>query len=92
VAVHEANSNRIWYLFLRQFAIAEEAYRKMIDFKQNQSIIVSGESGAGKTQSAKYVMRFVGLMRDILQLWTSLDRVEGLALLTEAQPKLKMLF
>lgn len=40
------------------FAIAEEAYRKMIDFSQNQSIIVSGESGAGKTQSAKYVMRY----------------------------------
>jgi myosin-5 len=39
------------------FAIAEEAYRKMIIDKQNQSIIVSGESGAGKTMSAKFVMR-----------------------------------
>ncbi|KAJ3404664.1 Myosin type-2 heavy chain 1 [Chytriomyces hyalinus] len=40
------------------FAVAEEAYRTMIREKQNQSIIVSGESGAGKTQSAKYIMRY----------------------------------
>uniref|UniRef100_A0A8D2M4Q4 Myosin VB n=1 Tax=Zonotrichia albicollis TaxID=44394 RepID=A0A8D2M4Q4_ZONAL len=39
------------------FAVAEEAYRQMARSK-NQSIIVSGESGAGKTVSAKYAMRF----------------------------------
>jgi len=27
-------------------------------FEENQSIIVSGESGAGKTVSAKYAMRY----------------------------------
>ena len=30
------------------FAVAEEAYRTMIREQRNQSIIVSGESGAGK--------------------------------------------
>ncbi|XP_065199527.1 unconventional myosin-Va isoform X2 [Planococcus citri] len=40
------------------FAIAEEAYNRMESEKKDQSIIVSGESGAGKTVSAKYVMRY----------------------------------
>ena len=41
------------------FAIADKAYRDMRAFKQSQSIIVSGESGAGKTESAKYLLRYL---------------------------------
>ncbi|XP_074612959.1 unconventional myosin-Va-like isoform X2 [Acropora palmata] len=40
------------------FAVAEDAFRAMSRDRQNQSIIVSGESGAGKTVSAKYAMRY----------------------------------
>ncbi|KAI5862838.1 putative myosin MYO2 [Durotheca rogersii] len=40
------------------FAIAEEAFIKMIKDKRNQTVVVSGESGAGKTVSAKYIMRY----------------------------------
>ncbi|KAI9502568.1 P-loop containing nucleoside triphosphate hydrolase protein, partial [Coemansia spiralis] len=40
------------------FAIAENAYRGMVNNKQNQTIIVYGESGSGKTTSAKYIMRY----------------------------------
>ncbi|NXM45605.1 MYO5B protein, partial [Gymnorhina tibicen] len=40
------------------FALAEEAFRQMVRFGKNQSLIISGESGAGKTASAKYAMRF----------------------------------
>ncbi|XP_021234446.1 unconventional myosin-Vb-like isoform X2 [Numida meleagris] len=40
------------------FALAEEAYRQMVRFGKNQSLIISGESGAGKTASAKYAMRY----------------------------------
>lgn len=39
------------------YAVAEEAFSDLSEFGQNQSIIVSGESGAGKTVSAKFVMR-----------------------------------
>ncbi|XP_035671165.1 unconventional myosin-Va-like [Branchiostoma floridae] len=40
------------------YAVAEEAFRQMQRDEKNQSIIVSGESGAGKTVSAKYAMRY----------------------------------
>uniref|UniRef100_UPI00398ED907 unconventional myosin-Va-like n=1 Tax=Pristiophorus japonicus TaxID=55135 RepID=UPI00398ED907 len=40
------------------FAVAEEAYKQMARDEKNQSIIISGESGAGKTMSAKCMMRY----------------------------------
>lgn len=38
--------------------MAQEAFFDLREFKKNQVIIVSGESGAGKTVNAKYAMRF----------------------------------
>lgn len=46
------------------FAIAEDAYRCMIRGQMNQTIVVSGESGAGKTVSAKYIMRYFATADD----------------------------
>lgn len=40
------------------FAIAEEAFMDMLRDNKNQTVVVSGESGAGKTVSAKYIMRY----------------------------------
>eukprot|EP01135_Chromosphaera_perkinsii_P002023 Nk52_evm70s215 gene=Nk52_evmTU70s215 len=44
------------------FAVAEEAFKRMDMEGRNQSIIVSGESGAGKTVNAKYVMRYFAMV------------------------------
>ncbi|RPD65761.1 hypothetical protein L226DRAFT_608721 [Lentinus tigrinus ALCF2SS1-7] len=41
------------------FAIAEDAYTAMSRDGTGQTIIVSGESGAGKTESAKFIMRYL---------------------------------
>ncbi|KAK2460523.1 hypothetical protein APHAL10511_006993 [Amanita phalloides] len=41
------------------FAIAEDAYTAMRKNGMGQTIIVSGESGAGKTESAKFIMRYL---------------------------------
>ncbi|OBZ84954.1 Myosin-2A [Choanephora cucurbitarum] len=46
------------------FAISEDAYRCMIREQTNQTIVVSGESGAGKTVSAKYIMRYFATADD----------------------------
>ncbi|XP_061891963.1 unconventional myosin-Vc isoform X2 [Entelurus aequoreus] len=44
------------------FAVAEEAYKQMARNQRNQSIIISGESGAGKTVSARYAMRYFAVV------------------------------
>ncbi|PAV60623.1 hypothetical protein WR25_04567 [Diploscapter pachys] len=41
------------------YAIADKAYREMRRYKESQSIIVSGESGAGKTESQKAILRYL---------------------------------
>lgn len=41
------------------FGIASHAFQTLNKTKSAQSIVVSGESGAGKTETAKFVMRFL---------------------------------
>lgn len=41
------------------YALAEETYRAMKGEGFNQCVIISGESGAGKTESAKLVMKYI---------------------------------
>jgi len=64
------------------FAIASAAHRNMISAKKNQAVVISGESGAGKTESARFVLqylRFVSNATDALE-----KRIDGSQPITEA--------
>ncbi|XP_051896382.1 unconventional myosin-Vc isoform X1 [Pristis pectinata] len=58
VIIHAYSGQNMGDMDPHIFAVAEEAYKQMARKNRNQSIIVSGESGAGKTVSARYAMRY----------------------------------
>lgn len=41
------------------FTVAQTSYFNLVKLKMNQSMIVCGESGSGKTESAKHLMRYL---------------------------------
>lgn len=41
------------------YSIADDSYRMMRDRNQDQCVIITGESGAGKTETSKYFMKYI---------------------------------
>jgi len=64
------------------FATASRAHRAMIAEGRNQAVIISGESGAGKTESASFILQYLRFVsnasKDLEQ------RIYGASPLTEA--------
>ncbi|EDQ85472.1 uncharacterized protein MONBRDRAFT_29200 [Monosiga brevicollis MX1] len=55
------------------FSLADQAYRSMVDNNKDQCVIISGESGAGKTEASKIIMRYVA---EITGKGTDIDRIK----------------
>ena len=57
--VIEKYKKKAKYLDPHLYQIADLAYKNLLDFNKNQTILVSGESGAGKTYSARCIIKYL---------------------------------
>lgn len=58
-AVMEQYRRQVPNLPPHPFSVADQCYRALFDERRNQSILVSGESGAGKTEAVKVVLQYL---------------------------------
>jgi myosin heavy chain 6/7 len=59
------------------FAVANEAYRNMVQDRENQSMLITGESGAGKTENTKKVISYFAIVGATQQAASKDAKKEG---------------
>ena len=71
------------------YALADNMYRNMTIDNENQCVIISGESGAGKTVAAKFIMDYISKVTPMIKMknviiifqdlrwWGTCDTCEG---------------
>ncbi|XP_062521055.1 unconventional myosin-IXa-like isoform X2 [Corticium candelabrum] len=66
------------------YAVADGAYFAMLREKRNQCVVVSGESGSGKTESTKYLMRYLMALSNKAKAASVEERIVGTSVILEA--------
>ncbi|XP_051865586.1 unconventional myosin-Ib-like [Pristis pectinata] len=57
--INEYRNSNFYELSPHIYAIADEAYRSLRDRNKDQCVLITGESGSGKTEASKLVMSYI---------------------------------
>ncbi|XP_078057212.1 unconventional myosin-Ib-like [Mustelus asterias] len=58
-AINKYRNCNLYELSPHIYAIADEAYRSLRDRDKDQCVLITGESGSGKTEASKFVMSYI---------------------------------
>lgn len=64
------------------YAIAESMYHNMVAYSENQCVIISGESGAGKTEAAKRIMQYIANISGSMTTSAEIKHINDMVLAT----------
>jgi myosin-1 len=57
--IREYRGKKYFELPPHVYSLADETYSSMISYRENQCVIISGESGSGKTETSKIIMQYI---------------------------------